>query len=222
MILGLELEPSDGKFYCCIKSKIICKPLPKEPREHAKKPGDRVYSDVWGPARHATLNKQFYYVSFTDDNGHESVLYLMRTKDEAFCKYKLSEVMVNRQRNVHIKELVTDQGGEYTSNEFETYLKEQGMKHRLTVHDTPEQNGVTEHLNHTLVEKACAMLFDSGLPKTLWAMQFCMQITSKITPLQALLNKTPYEVMHQEKPNLHNSHEWESDVFMKIKQGYGP
>jgi len=60
MISGLELEPSDGKFdfKACNKPEITHKPLPKEPREHTKKPGDRVYSDVWGPARHATLNKQ--------------------------------------------------------------------------------------------------------------------------------------------------------------------
>ena len=66
----------------------------------------------------------------------------MRTKDEAFHKYKLYKAMMNHQYNVLIKELITDRGHEYTSNEFQTYLKEQGMKYILMVHDAPEQNGV--------------------------------------------------------------------------------
>ena len=111
----------------------------------------------------------------------------MRTKDEAFCKYKLYEAMINSQCNVYIKELITDRGGKYTSNEFETYLKEQGTKYQLTVHDTPEQNGVTEHLNCTLVKKARANYIKNH------------------TYTRALLDKMPYEVMHQKKINLHNS-----------------
>ena len=86
MISGLEVNKTQNLFSCdvCIKSKITCKSLPKESRERAKKLGDRVYSDVWGPSRHLTIDKKQYYVSFTDDYSRESVLYLMRTKDEVF------------------------------------------------------------------------------------------------------------------------------------------
>jgi len=87
-------------------------------------------------------------------------------------------------------------------------------------HNTPEQNGVIEHLNRTLVKKAHAMLFDSGLPKTLWGYAVLhANYIKNCTYTRALLDKTPYEVMHQEKPNLHDSQEWGSDVFVKIKQG---
>ena len=76
--------------------------------------------------------------------------------------------MMSRQRDVCIKTLFTDRGGEYTSKEFEEYFAKKGTKHRLTVHDTPEQNGVAEQLNRTLVEKSRAMLIESNLPKILW------------------------------------------------------
>ena len=72
------------------------------------------------------------------------------------------------QRDVNIKLLVLDHGGEYTSKEFNDYLAKQGTNHRLTVHDTPESNGVTEQLNRTLVERTHAMLLNSKLPKHLW------------------------------------------------------
>ena len=92
----------------------------------------------------------------------------MRTKDQVFSKYKLYEAMMLCQCGVHIKSLLSDQGGKYTSTEFNQYLDKQGTRHRYTVHDTPEQNGVAEHLNRTLVEKTRAMLLESNLPKSLW------------------------------------------------------
>ena len=57
-----------------------------------------------------------------------------------------------------MKTLRTDNGGEFTSTEFENYLKTGGAKHELTVPKTPEQIGVAERLNRTLVEAVRAML----------------------------------------------------------------
>ena len=110
MISSLEVSQSDNTFTCdaCIQAKIAQVPLPKESRERAKKMGDRIYSDIWGPSRHQTINKKFYYVSFTDDYSRESVIYLMKTKDEAFQKYKLYEAMLAHQRGIQIKILITE------------------------------------------------------------------------------------------------------------------
>ena len=65
--------------------------------------GDRIYSDVWGPSRHQTVDKKYYYISITDDYSRESVIYLMKTKDEAFQKYKLYEAMLNRRGEYKLK-----------------------------------------------------------------------------------------------------------------------
>ena len=73
-----------------------------------------------------------------------------------------------RQKGVHIKKLQTDRGGEYLSKEFSTHLAEAGTIRNLTVHDTPEHNGVAERLNRTLLERVQVMLLFSGLPKSLW------------------------------------------------------
>ena len=130
MISGLEVSQSNNTFTCdaCIQAKIVQMPLPKESREHAKKRGDRIYSDIWGPSRHQTINKKLYYISFTDNYSRESVIYLMKTKDEAFQKYKLYKAMLAHQRGIHIKTLVTDRGGKSASTEFTRYLANQGTK----------------------------------------------------------------------------------------------
>ena len=103
--------------------------------------------------------------------------------------YKLYEAMMLHQRNVHIKLLIFYQGGKYTSREFESYLAKQGTKNCLTINDTPESNGITEHLNCTLVERAHAMLLESSLPKTLWGYTICMWIISRIACIQE-----PYQI----------------------------
>ena len=86
MIQGIELDSIGDKITCdmCIRSKITCKPLPKESGERAKKLGEKVYSDVWGPSRHLTTDKKLYYVSFIDNYSRELVIYLMSLKDQVF------------------------------------------------------------------------------------------------------------------------------------------
>ena len=64
-----------------------------------------------------------------------------------------------------IKTLYSDNGGECTSKEFEDYLKKNGICHEHTVPKSPEQNGVAERMNWTLVETVRAMLSDSKPPK---------------------------------------------------------
>ena len=68
-----------------------------------------------------------------------------------------------------VKILRTDNGGEFTSKAFEAHLKACGIRHELTIPKTPEQNGVAERLNRTLVETTRAMLSDANLPQKFWA-----------------------------------------------------
>src|ERR1700678_3783063 len=94
--------------------------------------------------------------------------YLLRFKSETFDAYKVYEAELKKQKGVGIKRLHTDRSGEYLSKEFTDHLKQAGTLQNLTVHDTPEHNGVAERLNRTLLEKVRAMLHSSGLLKFLW------------------------------------------------------
>jgi hypothetical protein len=76
------------------------------------------------------------------------------------------------------------------------------------VHDTPESNGIAERLNRTLVERTCAMLIQSKLPKNLWGyMLLHANYIKNCTYSKALPNKTPYEMVHNSKPKLNDSYE---------------
>lgn len=64
-----------------------------------------------------------------------------------------------------IKTLRSDNGGEFCSNEFESFLSKHGIVHKKTNPHTPEQNGVIERMNRSIVEKARCLLFDANLEK---------------------------------------------------------
>ena len=76
---------------------------------------------------------------------------------------------VENESECKIKYLQSDNGREFCNTNLDNYLSSQGIQRRLTVPYTPEQNGVSERKNRTLVEIARCMLIHSGMPKSFWA-----------------------------------------------------
>ena len=102
-----------------------------------------------------------------------------------------------------LKILRTDNGGEFTSSEFEAYLKSEGVRHELTIPKTPEQNGTAEHMNRTLVEAAHSMLSGSHLPPKFWAEALSTAVyVRNRSPTKALSQMTPQEAWRGEKPSV--------------------
>src|SRR5882672_6146645 len=132
--------------------------------------------------------------------------------------YKAYEAWLDTQHVAKIKCLQMDHGGEYLSHDFDTHLKAHGTVCSLTVHNTPEENGIYEHLNHTLLEHACAMHPSTDLPKFLWAesVQHATWLKNH-TSMQALNGKTPFEMLFKQKPKLENLPEWGTRVFVLRK-----
>ena len=83
---------------------------------------------------------------------------------EVFSKFLDWKSIVERMSDYRLKILHTDNGGEYTSKRCRDYLKAERIRHKLIVLKNPEQNGVAERLNRTLVESVRSMLTDARLP----------------------------------------------------------
>ena len=103
-----------------------------------------------------------------------------------------------------IKALRADRGGEYLSNKFQYFLKECGIRPKFTVAYSPQQNGVSERLNRTLVEAARSMLSHADLSNAYWAEAVatvaCLRNRLVSTALKA--GETPYLLWYGKKPNL--------------------
>nr|GFC29516.1 retrovirus-related Pol polyprotein from transposon TNT 1-94 [Tanacetum cinerariifolium] len=101
---------------------------------------------------------------------------------------------VEKQSGKALKTLSTDRGGEFTSKDFDAFCDAHGIKRQLTAPYTPEQNGVAERKNRTVIEMARSMLKMKGMPDSFWAeaVAVAVQILN-ISPTKAVWNRTPYE-----------------------------
>ena len=84
-------------------------------------------------------------------------------------KFQEFESIVTNESGERIVKLRTDNGGEYMSTEFQEYLKSRGIQHELTIAYTPQQNGIAERMNRTLMESARSMMSHAHLPNRFWA-----------------------------------------------------
>jgi hypothetical protein len=161
-----------------------------------------------------------YYVTFTNDATQWTQLENLCTKDKVFEAYKAFAAWAQTQKGVDIKRLRSDRGGEFKSDKFTDFLREQGMEQRLTMADTPQHNGVAESLNCRLVECTHTMRHQAGMLKNMWAEAIKHAIWLKIcTSTCALGNTTPYEKLYGEKPNFMDVPEWGETVWVHTKKG---
>ena len=136
---------------------------------------------------------------------HTDVVYVLKTKSEVFCKFLEWKSLVERMSDRQLKILRTDNGGEYTSNEFENYLKAEGIRHEKTIPKNPEQNGVAERLNRTLLESTRSMLADSRLPQKFWAEALSTAVYLRNRSSTSTVPRmTPLEAWSGEKPSVRN------------------
>ena len=113
--------------------------------------------------------------------------------------------------------LRTDNGGEYTSNEFLEYFSAEGIKKEHTVPHTPQQNGVAERKNKTMVGASKAMLFDQGLPLFLWAEAYKTVVyIQNRCPHTALGRKTPEDVFIGTRPDVSHIHIFGSVCYCHV------
>ena len=164
---------------------------------------DPINSDVCGKIILGSLGGGCYFVTFIDDASRYTWVYILKKKSEVFNTFKNLKALVENMYDRKIKVFRTDNGGEYTSVEFESYLREEGIRHEKTVPKTPEQNGVVERMNRTVVEAVRCMLSDSKFPKTFWAeaLSTAVYVCNRISTA-ALKDITPYETLNGHKPNV--------------------
>lgn len=171
MVLGLDLKKVDSDEGCepCIQGKIHRSPFPKQSKRRTSEKLELVHSDVCGKMGAISLSGGNYFLTFIDDFTRYVWVYILKQKSEVFSIFKIWKNMVEKQSECHVKSLRTDNGGEFTSNDFEKYLSKEGIRHELTIPHTPEQNGVAERMNRTLVEATRTILVDGGFPLKFWA-----------------------------------------------------
>jgi transposase InsO family protein len=124
-------------------------------------------------------------------------VYFLKEKSEAFTQFQSFQNLVETATGEKIATLHMDNGGEFTSSEFHAYFQEKGIRRKLTNSYTPQQNGVTERMNQTLLGMARAMLFFKGLSSSYWdeVVHTTIYLRNQ-SPSSSLDGITPYEAWY--------------------------
>ena len=165
-----------------------------------------IHSDVWkAPVK--SKGGAEYFVSFIDDYSRRCWVYPIRKKADVFLTFKVFKAQIELEAEKKIKCLRIDNGGEYTSDEFKNFCKEEGIKRQFTVPYTPQQNGVAERMNRTLLDRTRAMLRTAGLAKSFWAeaVKTACYVVNR-SPSTAIELKTPMELWSGKPANYSHLH----------------
>ena len=181
----------------CALGKQSSKPVPKETKNKAQKALELVYSDILGPFEVPSLNGSRYAISFIDEYSKHSVVKFMSKKSQAFEKFKeyVAEFRAPRR-------LRTDNGAEYTAKKFKDYCRDSRIKQEFTVPETPQQNGVAERFNRTLVEMGRSLLIQAKLPKRycVRALSTAVHIINLTVTANSIQGKSPFELFTGKSP----------------------
>ena len=203
LVEEFDYRVSEGISFCepCCKGKQHKSPFPQSSDRRGAEPLELIHSDVCGRMSSKSLSGAEYFVTFIDDKTRYVWVYIIKRKSDVFKCFREWKSSVEKSFGRSVKCFRTDNGGEFVSDAFEEYLRNDGIKHELTIPKCPQQNGVAERLNRTLVEMVRCMLADSQLPKRFWAeaLSTACYIRNR-SPTKAVQGKTPYEALYGEKP----------------------
>ena len=142
-------------------------------------------------------------------------MFYLKSKDEKFTTFKAYQAWAERQIGTTLQYKLTDQGGEFLSNEQKAYLKDNGIKHQMSMPDSPQQNGQAERFQQTIINGAEAMWHHTGLSNGFWIHTVKVKIHMyNVAPTKRAGYKTPTELFRGS--NL-ISHTYES---LAAKTGY--
>ena len=181
---------------------------------------DYIHTDVWGPTKTASLGGKHYFVTFVDDFSRRVWVYTLKSKDEVLETFLVWKKMVENQTGRKIKVLRSDNGTEYRNDQFSYFCKKEGISRHFTVRDTPQQNGVAERMNRTLLEKVRCMLSNAGFGKQFWAeaIMYASHLINRL-PSAALNAKTPLEVWTRKPINDYDTlHVFGSTAYYHVKE----
>ena len=152
-------------------------------------------------------------------------LYLLRSKDEALDAFKVFKAEVENQCGKHIKIVRTDRGGEYygkyiengqAPSAFAKFLQENGIVAQYTMPGSPDQNGVAERRNQTLIDMVRSIRSNTKLPQYLWTETLKTTVYILNRFLTKAVFKTPFESFKGWKPSLRHICVWGCPFEVRI------
>ncbi|KAL0533177.1 hypothetical protein IC582_030392 [Cucumis melo] len=192
-----SLPPCDS----CLEGKITKRYFTRKGLR-AKTPLELVHLDLCGPMNVKVRGGYEYFISLIDDYSRYEHVYLIQNKSDSFEKFKEYKAIVENESGKTIKTFRSDRSGEYMDLRFQDYLIEHGIQSQLSAPSTPQQNGVSERRNRTLLDMVRSMMSFAQLSDSFWgyALETTIYILNNVPSKN--VSETPYELWKWRKGSL--------------------
>ncbi|GJT32111.1 retrovirus-related pol polyprotein from transposon TNT 1-94 [Tanacetum coccineum] len=166
-----------------------------------------LYMDLCGPMQVASINEKKYIMVIVDDLLSIHGTLFLRSKDETPEVLKDFLTMIQRNLQALVISVRTDRGTEFLNKTLNAFFKQEGIEHQTSTSRTPEQNGVVERRNRTLVKAARSMLSASKLPLFFWAEAIATACyTQNRSIIIPTYEKMTYHIINDKKPSIKHLH----------------
>nr|GEV75679.1 hypothetical protein [Tanacetum cinerariifolium] len=174
-----------------------------KPVSSVDQPIFRLHMDLFGPTFVKSLNKKSYCRVITDDYSRFTWVFFLATKDETTPIIKTFLTGIENQLSLKVKVIQSDNGTEFKNSALNQFCELKGIKREFSVPRTPQQNGIAERKNMTLIKAARTMLADSLLPIPFWAeaVNTACYVQNSVLVTKPH-NKTLYELLHGRSPSI--------------------
>nr|GEV86710.1 ribonuclease H-like domain, reverse transcriptase, RNA-dependent DNA polymerase [Tanacetum cinerariifolium] len=150
----------------CLIGKHARTPFPQQAEYRSKTALDLIYGDLCGPILPPTPSGKRYIFMLVDDYSRYMWEYFLNSKDQAFGVFKEFKTRAEKEHGTKIKTFRIDRGGEFTSNEFHKYCRENEIIRQLTAPYLPQQNGVVERKNSPIQSINFSLNSQTSTPST--------------------------------------------------------
>ncbi|GJR46727.1 retrovirus-related pol polyprotein from transposon TNT 1-94 [Tanacetum coccineum] len=202
-----RLSPSYGIDDHLCSACAICKSMKKPHKPKSEDTNQEklylLHMDLCGPMRVASVNGKKYILVIVDDYSRFTWVKFLRSKYEAPDFIIKFLKMIQVRLKVPVRRIRKDNGTKFVNQTFREYYEKVGISHEVFVARSPQQNGVIERRNHTLIEAARTMLIYAKTLLFLWAGAVAIACyTQNRSIVRLRYGKTPYELLHDKLPDL--------------------
>jgi hypothetical protein len=161
-----------------------------------------------------------YCLVIVDDYSRFTWVFFLQVKSQTQDTLKGFLRRAQNEFALRIKKIRSDNGMEFKNSQIEGFLEDEGIKLEFSSPYTPQQNGVVERKNRTLLDMARTMLDEYKTPNRFWAAAIntaCYSINRLY--LHRILKKTSYEILTGKKPNVSYFRVFGRKCFILVKRG---
>jgi hypothetical protein len=184
------------------------------------RPLELLHMDLFGPIAYIIIGGSKYCLAIVDDYFRFTWVFFLQEKSQTQETLKGFLRRAQNEFGLRIKKIRSDNGTEFKNSQIEGFLEEEGIKHEFSSPYIPQQNGVVERKNRTLLNMARTMLDEYKTPDRFWAEAIntaCYSINRLY--LHQILKKTSYELLTGKKPNVSYFRIFGNKCFILIKRG---